>query len=1290
VNVTPRGSHPARRQRSAGLAVLGASLAVLAFAASPAFAERTYDSQITGFNSPHAITIDGSDKVRVSDTGNGLVSEYDAYPSQTLTGQQDGGGHFSSSGFYVWGIGYSDSTGYFYAADSGPVIVDIFDNTGSFSKSFASNFGGGYDYVAVDNSGGASDGDIYVASTNNLVQKFDGNGNPVNFGGSAGYINENQLTGTTEGSFGGLWNIATDTSGNIYVVDKAKKVVDEFNSNGTFVQDFDGTGAPGGFSENLGGVAVDPTNGDVLVLDSGNKVVDEFDSSGAYLEQITGTGPSEGTPFGSLPGGIAVNSGGYVYVVDGSGSVDIFSPSALLPKVTYGAVTNQTQTAGTLNASVELNGGPNVTACSFQYGTTTSYGASAPCSPSTPYSGTTTVSADISGLTTETPYHYRLVLTTSNGTKKASDQTYLPHAVAGLTTDSATNVDRNTATLNASFNGDGEDTNYYFEWGTDSSYGNKTAVPPGTPLISPSGPQGLSFDLTNLTVETTYHYRIVASNAVGTSYGSDQTFKTLAAVENLSTDSATEITATKATLHASYTGIGEDVHYYFEYGRDSSYGYKTAVPPGTDAGSGSGPQSLSIEATALGVNATYHYRVVAVDAAGTTFGADKVFTTLGQYQFSTYYGSAGTGDGQFAIPKDVAIDNSDGDIYVADAGNHRIVKLDSSGNFLAAWGWGVSDGNATSEVCTSACQAGIPGSGAGQLTTPRYIEVDNSTGPSAGDVYVADINDDMVQKFDPSGNLISSWGSGGALDRSHDGHIEGITVGTAGDLFVVTSNTPYFWTEFAQNGHLLGQTATSDYYGLGTPGGGGIEVDSFGGYYEAQPSGSEQGVAYKNPQGVIYSGHSFPTSGTAGLAIDRASNDLYVSAGSYIDQFAVEVPLGCASSGGGAGFGGVSCGPSDTFGSGNLTGAAGLAFNPSTGILYAANSGGNDLALFAPLPAAKATTGGVTNPTSTSGALTGHVDPDGAGQISECYFQLGTDLTYGLGTVPCAPGVPLSAPTDVSAALSALTPFTTYHYRLVAIRADGEGFPSYGSDRTFTPAPNLPPAVGGTASSGLAPTTATLSAQINPNLSPTTYRFQYGTDTGYGLQTVAGDSIGFDNADHAVSQSIVGLQPGTTYHFRVVAVNLNGTTGGPDLTFTTPALPGVTAGAASGVTQTGATLSATIRPGFRATTYHFEYGVSNNYGESTPESPMIGSDNSAHPASATVVGLLPLTTYHYRVVATNTIGSAAGPDQAFTTAAGTPSVTPPPPACMKGFVRRGDKCVKPHHHKRKHHRRNHK
>ena len=460
--------------------------------------------------------------------------------------------------------------------------------------------------------------------------------------------------------------------------------------------------------------------------------------------------------------------------------VDIFGPNALLPKVTYGAVTNQTQTAGTLNASVDLNGGPKVTACSFQYGTTAGYGKTAPCSPSPPYEGTTAVSTELSGLTTEATYHYRIVLTTANGVKKAPDQTYIPHAVAGLTTKPATEVLRNTATLNGTFNGDGEETSYYFEWGTSEAYGHTTPVlEAGTGL----GPQDEPFELGGLQVETTYHYRFVGHNNAGTSYGGDQFFKTQAAVVELSTDPVAELTATSATLKGSYTGIGEEVHYFFEWGPTPSYGHATALEP---AGSGSGHQGLNAPLSDLLINREYHYRVVADDVAGTTFGADRSFTTLGRYEFSAIFGSAGSGDGQLNHPADVGVDDSTGDIYVADKGNHRIVKLASSGSFLAAWGWGVSDGSATRQVCTSGCQAGIAGFGAGQYTSPEYIEVDNSGGPSDGDVYVADGGDSVVQKLDPSGNLVGSWGNGGAIDFSADGAIGGI----ASDMPAISTWSP--------------------------------------------------------------------------------------------------------------------------------------------------------------------------------------------------------------------------------------------------------------------------------------------------------------------------------------------------------------------------------------------------------------------------------------------------------------------------------------------------------------------
>jgi hypothetical protein len=603
----------------------------------------------------------------------------------------------------------------------------------------------------------------------------------------------------------------------------------------------------------------------------------------------------------------------------------------------------------------------------------------------------------------------------------------------------------------------------------------------------------------------------------------------------------------------------------------------------------------------------------------------------------------------------------------------------------------VANGDPEAQVCTSGCQAGIPGSGAGQFTSPRYVDVDNSSGPSSGDVYVADSATGLVQKFDPSGNLVTGWGTGGWIDFSTAGKIAGSTVDNNGDLFVVTGHTPFYWTEIGQDGVFQSKTATGGFFGLGEPSGGGIEVDAFGGYYETQPTGGGAGnVLYRNPAGNMYSGHAvypsaFTNGGelvTSGVAVDRTTGDVYVDQGDHIDQFPVSARCVYNAGGGISGSAaGRRCAPQDSFGFGDLDSGSGLVFDSSSRRLYAADPGADDVAVFARRPAPDVETEAVTSQSPTSGTLTGHVDPAGAGEVVDCHFEYGTDMEYTLGSLPCSPSAPMSGPAVVSAEVTGLQTLSAYHYRLVATGANG--MTSYGQDRDFTPVPTSAPDVNGTSSSGETPTGAILSAQINPNLAPTTFRFQYGTGTSYGLATPAAASIGEDATDHPVSASIAGLTPGTTYHFRVLAVNFIGPTAGPDRTFNTPNLPGVSNSGASAVAQRTATIGAELTPGFRPTSYHVEYGASNAYGSSTPESPPIGSDNSAHPVSGAIAGLAPETTYHFVVVATNQIGTTRGPDQTFTTKPeeAVESV-PPPSACKKGFVRRHGRCVKRHHPKR--------
>ncbi|HVC07892.1 MAG TPA: hypothetical protein VND98_09950 [Solirubrobacterales bacterium] len=1146
---------------------------------------------------------------------------------------------------------------------------------------------------------------------------------------------------TPKGSFGGSFlSVAVDnTTGDVYVADRPDAVIDKFDENGNLIETFGDTEtkhngqlagletpaktfSPPTESYTSFPIAIDQATHDLYVVDPGHKVIDVFDENGKYLSQITATPAGLYGEGGARTTGIAVTTAGNVYVADWAAH-EIFQFNA----------------AGDYVSA--WNGGalPNGTGSETPEGT---FG----------YDGEPleVAAEDSTGHVFVNNWAYNSVDTFD---ENGNFLTLTSHSELGegwLAGSEVVAIDQATGYLYSSYYG--------------------SAVEILKPVVVP----------------------------------------------DVTINPASEVTTTGATLNGHVdpaTGEGGGpitecrfeyltVYQYAENGESKPWNGATQAP--CSPSPSSSPTDVSAVVTGLTPGTEYRYRLVAANAEGQNSKAAPAFATVGHYRFSTYFGSAGSGDGQLNEPMDVAVNDETGDIYVADTGNHRVDQFSSSGSFIRAFGADV--GGEGVNICTSGCQAGTAGTAPGQLSDPKFIRVDNSTGPSSGDVYVADGADRIVQKFDSSGNLIASWGSGGAIEfPAKEGTIGGITVDELGNLYVLTDSEPHNWTEISQDGVSRKQFPTNGTWGdgsrlyLSSPGGSGIEIGPGENWYETQPAGGDSyGVYYSSTTAEEYQfyGMYVPNYGIAlvnsGLTIDHATNDLFVSQGTHIDRFA---GAECIPPGAG-------CRPSDSFGSGHLSASAGLASRPSNGLLYAADSGNNDVAVFSPMPLPEVTTGPATNLGPTSATITGHVDPAGPGQISDCHFEYlngpvrnevqtlefskdtkegtftltfegqttkpieysrqyyasntiqfrleelstigagnvhvtevfrgpfvieftgqfadlnvpqisadssglipsgatvtpetrfdGNGWTYAVD-VPCSPEAPLSAATDVSAALTNLTPFATYHYRLIATRADGEGLARYGSVRAFTPTSAVAPAVDGTSSMSVTPTTAVLRAQINPNLSPTVYRFQYGTDTSYGSQTPSSESIGEDSTDHSVSAEVTELTPGTTYHFRTLAFNLNGPTAGPDQTFTTPDRPTVADSTASGITQTAVTLSAQIKPGFRPTTYHFEYGRTAAYGNSTAESGSIGSDDSVHPASSTVSGLAPAETYHYRVVASNEIGTAEGPDQTFTTASPTPPPPPKrhPPACKKGFVRRHGKCVRKRHHVRRHrhHKRSHK
>lgn len=130
-------------------------------------------------------------------------------------------------------------------------------------------------------------------------------------------------------------------------------------------------------------------------------------------------------------------------------------------------------------------------------------------------------------------------------------------------------------------------------------------------------------------------------------------------------------------------------------------------------------------------------------------------------------------------------------------------------------------------------------------------------------------------------------------------------------------------------------------------------------------------------------------------------------------------------------------------------------------------------------------------------------------------------------------------------ALDDLTPGTIYHYRLYASNATGS---VSGPDETFTTAAATPPLVLAGGASAVGQNSATITANVNSQGLNTIYGFEIGTGDGYGLPTGLGAvSAGEEN----VALTLNGLQPGTTYHYRVFASNSDGVAYGSDQTFTT-------------------------------------------------------------------------------------------------------------------------------------------
>ena len=179
---------------------------------------------------------------------------------------------------------------------------------------------------------------------------------------------------------------------------------------------------------------------------------------------------------------------------------------------------------------------------------------------------------------------------------------------------------------------------------------------------------------------------------------------------------------------------------------------------------------------------------------------------------------------------------------------------------------------------------------------------------------------------------------------------------------------------------------------------------------------------------------------------------------------------------------------------------------------------------------------------------------------------------------------------------------------------------------------------------------AVLNGSVNPNGNATTYYFQWGLTSSYGVNSVA-HSAGHGSKAVSVSTTAASLIPGTTYHYRLVATNRAGTTVGADRTFKTTGNPppNVATGPASQIAKNAATVTGIISPNSQATTYYFQWGTTASYGQQTVAA-TVPAGTSPVTVSATLQGLEARTVFHYRLVALHgNTPPIAGADATFMT-----------------------------------------
>lgn len=312
---------------------------------------------------------------------------------------------------------------------------------------------------------------------------------------------------------------------------------------------------------------------------------------------------------------------GLTAVLGVSGAVAASPPSAVTGTASQITATTAT-VAGTVNPSGQA------TTYDFQYGPTTNYGSQTATTSAGSGTTATAEKATLTGLVSNSTYHFRIVATSPSGTSVGTDATFTTaKAPPVVTTVAPSLVTSDGATLNGNVNPNGKAATYVFEYGPTTSYGFQT---PTTSAGTGTASTSVHASVSGLLAGTTYHYRVVATNADGATATADATFQTTGTPANpsgplpaISSATAVNISAHSVQLNGAINPQGPTTRWYFQFGLSSYYGLQTS----TQTISGTGARPVNVQINGLQSGSTYHYRLVAYSNNGLYVGPDHTFAT---------------------------------------------------------------------------------------------------------------------------------------------------------------------------------------------------------------------------------------------------------------------------------------------------------------------------------------------------------------------------------------------------------------------------------------------------------------------------------------------------------------------------------------------------------------------------------------------------------------------------------------------------------------------------------------